>query len=155
MTDANGDTRRARFCFSAFRYLGAPVLWGDLDCSDLVARCELAIGLPDRRATWRAQTYADNYVEAVGEPLPGDLAFFGNDWQHVAHVAIALARGHVISADGASSYVRTPEQAAAKEAQVNIHRSTGWRSDFLGWRRHPHLDAPGPDGAHNQEPQHG
>jgi hypothetical protein len=151
----NGDTRRLRFIIEAMSFKGDLVLWGQLDCSELVARAELAVGLPDRRATWRAQDYAANYSEPDTEdpPKPGSLGFYGSSWLNVEHVVIALDHGRLLSADGASRHIKTPEGAKARGAKVRIHDSIEYRRDipFLGWRLHPHLDTPGPD-AHPKEP---
>ena len=61
--------------------LGAVVVWGQLDCSELVAECLLGVGGPDLRATHRAKDMAhETRPLAPGEDVyPGDLAFYGKD----------------------------------------------------------------------------
>lgn len=138
------NSKREKMVAHALEYLGHVVVWGDLDCSDLVARAFLAVGLPDRRATWRAQDFADKLAPIEGHPDLGDLGFYGLDWQHVIHVVIHLGGGRVLSADGATRRITTELQARAAHAFVRIHETAAYRHDvrFLGWRRSP-LDANG------------
>lgn len=134
---------RQKMVEAARSYLGHTVLWGRLDCSELVANCFIACGLPDRRSTWRAQTFADN-LQPIDKPEPGDLGFFGLDWQHVVHVVIYCGPGEIISASGATSRVRTLKEAKARGAKVRSYTTHLYRTDipFLGWRRSP-LDSNG------------
>lgn len=134
--------KRLQFLKAALAYWGDVVLWGDLDCSDLVARAEKTIGLPDRCATFRAQTYFDFNGEAVEKPRPGDLGFYGVP-ANVVHVIVALDEHHVLSADGASTMIRKLEDAKARAcARVRVHTGTNWykSAPWLGWRNHFELD---------------
>lgn len=140
-------TRRELFLRGALEQLGNVVVWGALDCSELVALGELAAGLPDRRATHTAQRYLDENWEPVVAPTPGDLGFFGRDPGHVIHVVIASPDGHVLSADGATSTVTTYEEAEKHPAaRVRLHPDVSWyrSAPFLGWRVHRELDEPTP-----------
>lgn len=136
-------TKRDLFLRGCLEHLGSVVVWGRLDCSELVALGELAAGLPDRRGTHTAQRYADeNPVPA--EPLvAGDLGFFGRDWKHVVHIVIATADGHILSADGATSKITTYAEAEkSPAARVRRHPNLDWYASapFLGWRVHHELD---------------
>lgn len=133
--------RRELFCWEALRYLGAVVQWGDLDCSDLVARARMACGVADgdERVTHTAQRYHDIHLEAVLTPKPGDLGFYGKDATHVAHVVIALWNGTLLSADGAARAINTRALAeACRWARVQTHLSHDYYHSlpFIGWRNH-------------------
>ena len=139
---------RSRFCQLAIAKLGAVVLWGELDCSELVALCLLGVGAPDMTKTHRAQTLADetpNLVTAPGaEPLPGDLCFYGTDAGNISHVAIWLAGGGCISADGATSRIKDLKTAKANPgARVRFHDSADFRKDqpYFAIHRNTYLDA--------------
>jgi cell wall-associated NlpC family hydrolase len=126
--------------------MGDVVLWGDLDCSELVARSLLDAGGPDWRATHTAQRLHDDATRDIvpGEhELPGDLVFHGRDASHVSHVGIWLAGGKVVSADGATSRVKTLEEARANpRARVRLHSSIHYRPDlpYLTVKRFTVLD---------------
>ncbi len=134
---------REAFVVGCLRHLGEVVFWGDLDCSDLVARGEIAAGLPDRRGSHTAQRYAFLNREDVKEPELGDLCFFGRSWAEVVHVAVSSFGGQVLSADGATHAVQDRTTAAINpHARVRLHPDTTWYrgAPFLGWRRHHELD---------------
>lgn len=133
------NTKRAEMVRHALEYVGRTVLWGRLDCSELVAVAFLAVGLPDYRRSWRAQDFADNLPPVDGPPRVGDLGFYGADWQHVQHVVIHLGDGKILSASGASKHIKTEEAARRAGARVRIYGGTNYRRDipFLGWRRSP------------------
>ena len=139
----SGPTKRDLFLRACLEQLGNVVVWGVLDCSELIAIGEKAAGLPDRRATHRAQTYAAENPEAAEPPKPGDLGFFGRDWAHVIHVVTLTADGHVLSADGATSATKDYETAEKNpSARVRLHPDVTWyrSAQFLGWRVHRELD---------------
>ena len=136
-------TKRDLFLRACLEQLGNVVVWGKLDCSETIAIGERAAGLPDRRATHRAQTYADENPDEAKPPKPGDLGFFGKDWAHVIHVVTLTADGHVLSADGATSRITTYEEAEKNPAaRVRLHPDVAWyrSAPFLGWRVHRELD---------------
>lgn len=136
-------SKREAFTLACVRHLGDVVVWGGLDCSDLVARGELVVGLPDRRGTHRAQDYADSNQVEVEAPLLGDLGFCGRDWAHVGHVVICTWGRQVLSADGATEAIRDWEVARGHPgARVRLHPDLAWyrSAPFLGWRRHLELD---------------
>lgn len=123
--------------------LGKPVLWGQLDCSELVARGILAVGGPDMRATHTAQRMHDETPDLVTSqspaPLDGDLMFYGLDAAHVVHVAIWFDGGRVLSADGATRRIKTLAEAEKAGARVRIHDAP-WRSDFRSVHRNVYVD---------------
>lgn len=153
---------RLRYVDAALARRGKPVLWaakGDyfineqdvrvelppdtaFDCSGLGTVAFKAIGGEDLRAAWNAQRFSDE-LPCVAEPEPGDFGVYGRDLQHVIHVVIALAGGHVLSADGATSKVRSLAQAVHRKAEVRVHKGTDWyhAAPFLGWRRNTLIDA--------------
>lgn len=139
-------SRRNRFVIHALEHLGDVVLWGALDCSELVALSLKEAGGPDWTKTHNAQRLHDEATREIvpGEhELPGDLTFHGKDAQHVSHVGIWLAGGKVVSADGATPKVTTLEEAKANpRARVRLHSSTAYRPDlpYLVVRRFRALD---------------
>lgn len=139
------SARRIAFVKAALAHFGDVVLWNELDCSELVVVAGMAVGLPDRRRTFRAQTYADDNREDAKEPLPGDLHFWGKSWADVIHIAIAVDGIHILSADGATKAIRSREEAAQRPgARVRLHTGPGWykSAPYLGCRRHAELDLP-------------
>mgnify|MGYP001570175908 FL=1 len=137
-------SRREAFALVCLRHLGDVVLWGALDCSDLIARGELGCGLPDRRATHTVQTYADQNPESAEKPRLGDLGFFGYSWRLPVHVVSSSFGGMVLSADGATRAIQQLDTAARiPSARVRLHENVGWyrSAPFLGWRRHHELDS--------------
>lgn len=140
-------TARARFCQLALSKLGAVVLWGEngpdsFDCSGLMLWAMNAAGakLPDQRAQ-------DLYdcTRGLGEneaPVPGDLAFYGVDPNHIIHVGLWLAGGRVLSADGATSRVQDKRLAEANpSARVRLHDTPQFRRDYVETRRNLLIDA--------------
>ena len=142
-------TPRQKFVEHALSRLGSVVLWGQrgpqcFDCSGLVAHCLYGAGGVDLRKTHNAQMMANetpNLLAASTPPAPGDLVFYGADGTHVIHVAIWLAGGKVLSADGATSRVLLLSQAKKDPgARVRIHDSSGFRRDWMGIHRNSYLD---------------
>jgi cell wall-associated NlpC family hydrolase len=141
---------RNRFVVYALERMGDVVLWGELDCSELVARAFKDAGGPDWTKTHTAQRLHDEASRALvdGErPLPGDLVLHGykatNDALKVTHVGIWLAGGQVISADGATPKIKTLAEAKAKPScRVRLHSSINYRPDlpYLAVRRFTALD---------------
>lgn len=139
-------TARARFCQLALSKLGATVLWAangpdTFDCSGLVLWAMNAAGakLPDQRA----QDLSDKTRLLSGDegPVPGDLCFYGQDYSHVIHVAVWLAGGRVLSADGATSRVTDKRAAEANPAsRVRLHDTPVFRRDYLGCHRNTLID---------------
>ena len=140
---------RGRFCQLALSKLGATVLWAAngpdvFDCSGLVLWALNGVGakLSDRRAQDLADATPNLATHPGAAPLPGDLVFYGPNFAHVEHVAIWLAGGKVLSADGATSRVTALKSAQANpSARVRLHDSTGYRRDGLGVHRNSYLDA--------------
>lgn len=143
---------RDRFLEEVEKLIGQPVVWGGLDCSEAVALGILGAsgGKVDQRKTHRAQTYHDDTrpLWPKERALPGDFAFYGTvpadptkDPMRVVHVAIILKGGKVLSADGATSRVTDPKEAALNPlAKVAVHESVHFRHDFLGLHRNVIVD---------------
>lgn len=128
---------RTRFCSLALEQLGKPVLWAAkgpdaYDCSGLVTATLLLAGGPDLRHLDNAQRLFDETPALSGAlPLPGDLVFYGPSALQVEHVAILLAGGKVLSADGAQPSVSTIEQALQHATfRVRLHDDAHFRGDI-------------------------
>lgn len=136
-------SRREAFVLACLRHLDEVVVWGGLDCSELVALGELAVGLPDRRGSHNAQRYANNNPDPVEVPEPGDLGFFGSSWGKVIHVVICSFGRQALSADGATRLI-TDRSVAERNpaARVRLHSSVDYyrAAPFLGWKGHYELD---------------
>lgn len=126
------------------------------DCSGLMCGAIHAGGGPDMRGTHNAQLLHDGCRELVeGEHFaPGDLAFYGTAirdpasgvikvpaHKNVIHVAMWLAGGNCISADGATWGVTVLEVARASKCKVRLHTTAHFRGDYLCVRRNVFLDA--------------
>ncbi len=148
-------TARQRFVELALEQLGKTVLWANkgpavFDCSGLVTRCLKLAGGPDLTLTFNSQHLADETPDlATGrpfiiEPLPGDLLFYGTAANHIEHVAIVLAGGKALSADGATSHQLVLEVAKADpRCRVRLHERFDFRPDlpYRACHRNTWLDA--------------
>lgn len=142
---------RDAFVAAALNLVGQPVVWGGLDCSDLVARAYKAAGGPDQRSTHTAQRYFDESRPLLPKEraLPGDLVFWGElldvtkQPPRIWHVGIVLSDGDVLSADGATSKITDLEKAKANPlARVKVHSGPHFRRDpLVVVHRHLQLDA--------------
>lgn len=141
----NLDLARANFCTIAEARIGCVTLWGQkgprlFDCSGLVAWSLLKAGFESAihkiDMNWNAQRMANDLSSDQLEQSQwqeGDLAFYGSSWSHVVHVAIVWTGGQVLSASGATSLVKTIEEAKAlPRARVKIESKVKYRKDFLG-----------------------
>jgi cell wall-associated NlpC family hydrolase len=153
--DARGagvTTARERYVQLGLEQLGKKVLWAQkgpdvFDCSGLATWLLKRVDGPDLTHIDNAQALYDA-TRALGAgptdtPLPGDYVFYGFDEKSIEHVAIWLAGGHVLSADGASSHITTLEQAKAIGAGVHVHMSVMYRRDcpYVQVHRNTLLDA--------------
>lgn len=148
-------TARQRFVELALEQLGRPVLWCQkgpdaFDCSGLMTHCLRLAGGPDLRAAWNSQRLADETPDlatgrpVVIEPLPGDLLFYGLASNRIEHVAIVLAGGKALSADGATSHQLDLQVAKADpHCRVRLHDRFDFRGDlpFRAVHRNSFLDA--------------
>ena len=139
-------SHRVLFLKAMEALLGKPVVWAAkgpdaFDCSGSVTWCLKSVGGPDLTKTDNAQALHDE-TRALGaptteHPLPGDLAFYGvyegqGDAQkvHIIHVAVVDEFGGVISADGATSSIRSLQQALANpHNRVTRHALIRYRKD--------------------------
>jgi hypothetical protein len=111
--------------------LGKPYVWGDegpntFDCSGLMQWVYAHVGIKLPRTAAQQQRYV---TPVQGNPLPGDLIFWGNP---AHHVALYLGNGRMISAPhtgatvrisdvyGAPTYGRVPGLGAALAIPVGI-----------------------------------
>jgi hypothetical protein len=146
-------SHRAAFLQAVEKRLGFPVLWGQkgpdaFDCSGLVTRSLLDVGGPDLTQLENAQALHDHTRALGAEPsdiqLPGDLVFYGlyeavapspenlapEPRLHVIHVAICDEFGGVVSADGATSAIKSLSVALANPAnRVRRHNTIRFRRD--------------------------
>lgn len=148
-------TARSRFVALALEQLGKPVLWSQkgpdvFDCSGLVTHCLKLVGGPDLRALFNSQRLADETPDLetgrpfVIEPLPGDLLFYGLAPNGIEHVAIVLAGGKALSADGATSHQLKLDVAKADpRCRVRLHDRFAFRPDlpYRACHRNGWLDA--------------
>lgn len=146
---------RSRFLQFALSKLGEPVLWSQkgphlFDCSGLVTWSLMSCGGPDLRLTHNSQRLADETADLTTarpealEPVPGDLLFFGDSAHGITHVAIVLAGGKCISADGASSHLTSEQVARANPRnRVRLHERFDFRPDlpFRSVHRNTLVDA--------------
>lgn len=137
-------TAREKFVGEVLRHKGEVVLWGALDCSELVALGIKYAGGPDQSKTHTAQRYFDETPALTQYEFPkaGDLGFYGLDGKRVIHVVIFIAPGQVLSADGARPSIKTAEAAMAAGARVRLHTTEHYRQDvpWLGWHRNVYVD---------------
>jgi cell wall-associated NlpC family hydrolase len=145
-------SHRNRFVIHALEHIGDVVLWGELDCSELVCLALKEAGGPDWTKTHTAASLHDKESREIvaGEhPLPGDLTFHGftgkaDSKLHVTHVGIWMAGGKVLSADGATSKIKTLAEATKNpRCRVRLHEDVGYRPDlpYRVVRRFTALDA--------------
>lgn len=144
-------TARERYVHLGLDQLGKDVLWGKkgpsaFDCSGLCTWLLDKVGGPDLTHKFRAQDLFDHSRSLVkgqtDTPLPGDWTFYGMGPNTIVHVAIWLAGGHVLSADGATSAITDLATARAAGAAVRIHPSIRYRFDqpFIVTHRNVILD---------------
>ncbi len=145
---------RTRFCQLVLSKIGSTVLWtaqgpDAFDCSGLVMWALLSLGAKGKNGKQivdhTAQMFSDEtpaLVTAPGAtPLPGDLCFYGQDAGHVTHVAVWLAGGKVLSADGATSRILDLKTAKANPSnRVRLHDSPSYRRDLLSTHRNRFVD---------------
>ncbi len=135
---------RSRFCQLLLSKLGSTTLWAAqgpdaFDCSGLVMWGLLGVGAKIHDHS--AQMFSDetpSLVTAPGAvPLPGDLCFYGLGPAAVSHVAVWLAGGKCLSADGATSKIRTLSVALSKPGcRVRLHDSANYRADLPYFQIH-------------------
>jgi cell wall-associated NlpC family hydrolase len=102
--------------------LGLPYQWGGngppagdkgYDCSGLTTAAYASAGIRLPR-TAQTQYDAGPLLPAGSEPAPGDLAFFGNDPNHVTHVGLVTTPGHMIDAPHRGAVIRLERIWTAK-----------------------------------------
>lgn len=147
---------RERFIQWAHDRLGHTVLWAakgplEFDCSGLVTCDLLHLGGPDWRQTHNTDRLWAELDPVAGEPQPGDLVFWWAPGAEapakgdVEHVAILLAGGLVLTADGATSKIHTVEEAKEANAVVRLRKDVNYRPRLAGFRRFPLIE--GADGS--------
>jgi hypothetical protein len=102
------------------------------------------------RFTHNSQKLADETPDlttagpGVLAPIPGDLVFYGSASDGISHVAVVVAGGKCISADGATSHITNLQQALANPAnRVRLHDRLDFRRDlpFHAVHRNAFVDA--------------
>lgn len=156
---------RTQFAEKASELIGVPALWaakGDyyvaadgsvvhlekgqlaVDCSGSVTWTMLQLTGVDFRNEYNAQKLSHLCPLHVEPPDVGDLGFYGPNWDSVNHVVICLAGSHLLSADGATSAIRSLAPALADPwRKVRLHSSVLYRRDepFLGWCRNSFIES--------------
>jgi uncharacterized protein YgiM (DUF1202 family) len=91
---------------TGLRFLGIPYLWGGntpkgFDCSGLVQRVFRLHGviLP-RDSDQQAGVGRERPVRGPGDPVPGDLVFFGREPTRITHVGLVIPDGLYLHAYG-------------------------------------------------------
>lgn len=130
---------RASFLTRALNLIGTPFLWGGkthqgIDSVGVVTLALWECGGPDWRVTrncdalWRE-------LDPVGDPLPGDLAFYGGRDEHdVNHVMVTLSLGMVFGACGGDETTLTHVEAMRIGARVRAREKVLYRPSFRGFR---------------------
>lgn len=88
----------------AFKYLGAPYLWGGrspfgIDCSGFVQNVYRFFNVRLPRDAYQ-QANEGEVIDFVSQSLLGDLAFFENEDGKIIHVGIVLENNEIIHASG-------------------------------------------------------
>ncbi len=132
-------TARDKFLKAVMALEGEVVVWGQLDCSEVVARGVKAAGGPDQSKTHTAQTYYEvtRPLQPLERAIPGDLIFWGTmpadpctDSNRIIHVGVILEGGKVLSADGATHTVTDLATAKANtNARVRVHNTVFFRRE--------------------------
>lgn len=138
---------RKKFLTAVLALEDQVVIMGALDCSETVAIGVRAAsdGKLKQSDTHRAQTYHDQ-TRKLGpdeQLIPGDLGFFGVDEKSIVHVIVYIAPGKVLSADGATSRIKSVDEAKLARARVRFHKDPNYRGDvpFQGWHRNDIVDS--------------
>lgn len=155
---------REKFLEYVESQLGKPTLWGAKgphahDCSGLVTCGIRAAGGPDLTATDNADALGKKTRRLLpGEkPIPGDLILFDAEQNDPAapghdvdeHVGIVRTVAGVdgatedtaIDASGATSRIRTLEEAIAAGAKVRTWKGFRYRKSFRAIHRNTYLDS--------------
>ncbi len=88
----------------ALMFLNTPYLWGGrsplgVDCSGLMQLVFKMGGLKIPRDAAVQATQGET-IHLINEAMPGDLLFFDNEEQQIAHVGMLINEGHIIHAHG-------------------------------------------------------
>lgn len=138
--------RRDEFLEWLFKQSGKPALWAKkgpdvFDCSGLVTRGFVEVGVPglDPNLTNTDKLWA--WLPETDSPQRGDLVFYGGKKPNdVEHVMVWWGDGLVFGACGATSKITKLPEAIRAGARVRV-RPLGYRNDFRGFRVSP-LDEP-------------
>jgi len=132
-----GQRRDVEFLKSiALKYVNAPYQWGGkspfgIDASGLVQMIFKIVGysLPRDIAHLSQQGKGDL---AIGETLPGDLAFFHNKKGEVNHVGVLLGEDKIIHASGRVQIDHFNEEGILNtETKIYTHHLSGFRRILL------------------------
>ena len=113
----------------AIQYLNVPYVWGGnnyngLDCSGFVLKTlsDVGILLPDMTAKSIYNWAFDQKEFYETEPKADCLLFFGQNFDNISHVAIAINEKYMIESGGAgqNSLAMSPEDLARIDARVRI-----------------------------------
>ncbi|HPR33565.1 MAG TPA: C40 family peptidase [Prolixibacteraceae bacterium] len=98
------ENARTRIINAALMYFNAPYLWGGrtplgIDCSGLTQIAYKIAGIRLPRDASQQATLGEHF-SFVEEALPGDLAFFDNDFGEIIHVGIIWEKNKIIHSSG-------------------------------------------------------
>lgn len=117
-----------------YRYKGNNPLSG-FDCSGFVCEVIRSAGLLKWNEDLNSQGLYDKFEKQAGTRInsvaAGSLAFYGESWSKITHVAFHIDPERVIECGGGDHLTLTREDAESKNAFVRI-RVVRYRQDYLG-----------------------
>lgn len=124
-------------------YLNIPYIYGGKnplggeDCSGLVCEFLKALGILGTNDELGSQALFDKFkptalmLDLKGAPVPGALAFYGQDVSHIDHVAMFLDSHFIVEAGHGTADTLTKETATQRGAFTRVRPFT-YRADFVG-----------------------
>ena len=104
----------------AMQFIGAPYIWGQMDCSGFVQEIISCIG-EQSKFDKNAQGLYDNLKHSWKNTLQkGSVLFFGKSITEISHVAIALSPETMIESGGGDHTTTTEFVAKRRMAMVRI-----------------------------------
>jgi cell wall-associated NlpC family hydrolase len=104
VNDYKTNDCRNKIINAALKYFNAPYLWGGrtplgIDCSGLTQIAYKIAGISIPRDASQQAAFGDHF-SFIEEALPGDLAFFDNEFGEIIHVGIIWDKNKIIHSSG-------------------------------------------------------